>query len=192
MSQSISHQTRSRLILPSEDLRWSQADVRLSIQLHRQLLQLLRIVANLDTLRLFYLTFVVWLQIAHLLRLVAIPLRPLSVDHHQPPLLPHPQPQSRLRCYLDFYSTHKISLVFATPLHTRMHYFGTVMAPTFCTRSLQKTLKIWTSPLVTLSDSKKPAYLGLQGPLQNVNVVSADSAAMTTLKPNGHPRRKKG
>jgi hypothetical protein len=65
-----------------------------------------------------------------------------------------------------------------------MCYFGMVMALTFCTKSLQKTLKTWTSLLVMLSNSKMPACLGLQDLLRSANVMM--------LNPKGHPHRKRG
>jgi hypothetical protein len=68
------------------------------------------------------------------------PQHPLSFDCHQVPL-PHPQLHTHPCCSPDSYSTHKITLVFAMPFHTRMCYFSMVMALTFCTKSLQKTLK---------------------------------------------------
>jgi hypothetical protein len=47
-----------------------------------------------------------------------------------------------------------------------------------------KDLETWTSLLVMLFNSKKPACLGLQDLLQNANVV-------TVSKPKGSPHRKR-
>jgi hypothetical protein len=66
----------------------------------------------------------------------------------------------------------------------RTRYFGMAMAPTSCTKSLQKILRTSTSPLVMSFDSKKPACLGLQDLSQNANVV-------TPPKPNSHPHPKR-